>query len=56
MSATLGGAARSKFVSESARATPPSPRDAEDIPCPALTLALGGIGAREPHDHGQRTG
>ena len=42
MSATLGAAARSKFVSESARATPPSPRDAEDIPYPALTLALGG--------------
>ena len=42
MSATLGAAARSKFVSESARSTPPSPRDAEDIPYPALTLAAGG--------------
>ena len=42
MSATLGAAARSKFVSESARAAPPSPRDAEDIPYPVLTLALGG--------------
>ena len=41
MSATLGAAARSKFISESARVTPPSPRDAEDIPYPALTLAFG---------------
>ena len=42
MSATLGAAARSKFISESARSTRPSPRVAEDIPYPALTLAFGG--------------
>ncbi len=43
MSATLGSAARSKFTSfESARATPPPLRDAENAPYPALTLAAGG--------------
>ena len=39
MSATLGAAARTKFMSKSARSSPPAPRDAEDVPYPALTLA-----------------
>ena len=38
MSATLGAAARSRFVSRSARSSPPAPTDAESIPYPALTL------------------
>ena len=46
MSATLGAAARSKFVSMSNRSSPPAPIDAEDIPYPALTLAAG-VGAPE---------
>ena len=41
MSATLGAAARSKFMSRSARSSPPAPHDAEDTPYPALTLAAG---------------
>ena len=45
MSATLGSAARSKFVSSSARSSLPAPHDAEDTPYPALTLA--GDGASE---------
>ena len=46
MSATLGAAARSKFISKSARTSPPSPTDAEDVPYPVLTLA-GGVSAPE---------
>ena len=42
MSATLGAAARSGFVSESPRSSPPAPEDAERVPYPALTLARGG--------------
>ena len=42
MSATLGSAARSGFVSESPRSSPPAPEDAERVPYPALTLARGG--------------
>ena len=38
MSATLGAAARSKFTNRGARSSPPPPRDAEDVPYPALTL------------------
>ena len=38
MSATLGAAARSKFTSRGVRSSPPAPRDAEDVPYPALTL------------------
>ena len=38
MSATLGAAARSKFTNRAARVPPPAPRDAEDVPYPALTL------------------
>ena len=38
MSATLGAAARSKFTNRGARSFPPAPRDAEDVPYPALTL------------------
>ena len=38
MSATLGAAARSKFTNRAARFAPPAPRDAEDVPYPALTL------------------
>ena len=45
MSATLGSAARSKFMSSSARSSLPAPHDAEDTPYPALTLA--GDGASE---------
>ena len=41
MSATLGAAARSKFMSRSTRSSPPAPIDAEDIPYPALTLSAG---------------
>ena len=41
MSATLGAVARSKFVYKSARASTPSPTDAQEIPYPALTLAAG---------------
>ena len=41
MSATLGSAARSKFMSSSARFSLPAPHDAEDTPYPALTLAAG---------------
>ena len=46
MSATLGAAARSKFISKSARTSPPSRTDAEDVPYPVLTLA-GGVSAPE---------
>ena len=38
MSATLGAAARSKFTKRGTRSSPPPPRDAEDVPYPALTL------------------
>ena len=38
MSATLGAAARSKFTNRGSRSSPPAPRDAEDVPYPALTL------------------
>ena len=38
MSATLGAAARSKFTNRAARVPPPAPRDAEDVPYPALTV------------------
>ena len=48
MSATLGSAARSKFMSSSARSSLPAPHDAEDTPYPALTLAAGD-GASETH-------
>ncbi len=41
MSATLGAAARSNFMSRSARPCLPTPHDAEDTPYPALTLAAG---------------
>ena len=41
MSATLGAAARSNFMSRSARSSLPTPHDAEDTPYPALTLATG---------------
>ena len=46
MSATLGAVARSKFISKSARTSPPSPTDAEDVPYPSITLA-GGVSAPE---------
>ena len=39
MSATLGAAARSKFMSKSTRSSPPAPIEAEGIPYPALTLS-----------------
>ena len=39
MSATLGATARSKFMSRSARSSPPGPAEAEETPYPALTLA-----------------
>lgn len=42
MSATLGAKARTKFTSGSARTSPPSPADSEEVPYPALTLAEGG--------------
>ena len=42
MSATLGAKARTKFASRSARTSPPSPADSEEVPYPALTLAEGG--------------
>ena len=42
MSATLGAKARTKFASGSARTSPPSRADAENVPYPALTLAEGG--------------
>ena len=48
MSATLGSAARSKFISSSARSSLPAPHDAEDTPYPALTL-VAGDGASETH-------
>ena len=48
MSATLGSAARSKFMSSSVRSSLPAPHDAEDTPYPALTLAAGD-GASETH-------
>ena len=38
MSATLGSAARSKFVSRSVRSSPPAPTHAENVPYPALTI------------------
>lgn len=41
MSATLGSAASSKFVSKTSRYTTPPPHDAEAVPYPALTLADG---------------
>ncbi len=41
MSATLGSAASSKFLSKSNRYTRPSPSDAEAVPYPTLTLADG---------------
>lgn len=41
MSATLGSAASTKFVSKTNRYTRPSPSDAEAVPYPALTLADG---------------
>ena len=48
MSATLGAAARSRFVSRAARSSPPTPTDAESIPYPALTL-VPADGAPETH-------
>ena len=48
MSATLGAAARSKFVSRSARSSPPAPTAAENVPYPALTL-VSADGAPETH-------
>ena len=42
MSATLGAKARTKFTSRSARTSPSSPVDSEEVPYPALTLAEGG--------------
>ncbi len=41
MSATLGSAASSKFVSKTNRYATPSPSDAEAVPYPAMTLADG---------------
>ena len=48
MSATLGAAARSKFVSRAARSSLPTPTDAESIHYPALTL-VPADGAPETH-------
>ena len=42
MSATLGAKARTKFTSRSARTSPPSPSDSEEVPYPALVLAESG--------------
>ena len=42
MSATLGAKARTKFTSRSARTSPPTPVDSEEVPYPALVLAEGG--------------
>ncbi|MCY4122979.1 MAG: CRISPR-associated helicase Cas3', partial [Acidobacteria bacterium] len=53
MSATLGAKARTKFTSASARSSPPSPREAEKVPYPALTLAEGGA---DPETQGITSG